>query len=303
MEIKQSSPERDLFYWLAVPTVVSAYLTFAMGAVFAATAIAAVLCLLPFCYRSRTWRIRIILLAAGAFAGIPAMELRNRERKELRSFISGRSEISSAVMEVKDSGCAPEADFLETPLYIIADIHLPERSFRARVRPVRRDMWPVAPGYGDIFRISGFAEDDYGAASLPVVAAESIEFISRSKGCTRILLDLRDRIMDHATAGFGGGTEADDARVITAALIFGCCQGIPYEIMENFVLTGTIHILSVSGLHMGVLAAVVLALFFWVPFRLRYFLVPLILLPYLIMTGMPVPAVRAYRSLSDKAAE
>ena len=35
MEIKQLSPERDLFYWLAVPTVVSAYLTFAMGAVFA----------------------------------------------------------------------------------------------------------------------------------------------------------------------------------------------------------------------------------------------------------------------------
>ncbi len=138
---------------------------------------------------------------------------------------------------------------------------------------------------------AGFDFKNYLAAQgirLTFNAREILSSCSPMPSAERVILAARDRILRVMTSGM----RSEDNKKLVAALLFGCRQGLDWKDRQGFIRTGTIHVLTVSGFHVGILALV----FFWLgrplPFRLRNLLVPLLILLYVISTGMNPPAVR-----------
>ena len=79
------------------------------------------------------------------------------------------------------------------------------------------------------------------------------------------------------------------------AMLFGGYEGIRPELLEAFTVTGIVHILSVSGSHISLLAAVIawLALFLRLPRALSAAAVILAIIVYVILAGLVPPAVRS----------
>jgi len=79
------------------------------------------------------------------------------------------------------------------------------------------------------------------------------------------------------------------------AMLFGGYEGIRPELLEAFTTTGIVHILSVSGSHISLLAAVIawLALFFRLPRWISVMAVVLAIGIYVILAGLVPPAVRS----------
>lgn len=87
----------------------------------------------------------------------------------------------------------------------------------------------------------------------------------------------------------------DDEAELAKAMIIGERAGIDRQINEQFVNTGTIHILSVSGLHIGFLTGMLMmmASLLRVPRRLRFFVIAPLLVLYAFVVGMAPSITRA----------
>ncbi len=107
------------------------------------------------------------------------------------------------------------------------------------------------------------------------------------------VLGFRNKLMCMMTDGM-----AIANRKILAALMFGCRYGLDYKSRRTFLQSGVIHIFAISGLHVGMIALALFMLLRWVPFRLRYLIVPCFLAIYVITTGMHASAMRALLMIS-----
>ncbi len=87
------------------------------------------------------------------------------------------------------------------------------------------------------------------------------------------------------------GEEAALAR----AMVLGERMGISREVNEQFVNTGTVHILAVSGLHVGFLTAMLAALaaIMRIPRKFRFFVIAPLLIFYAFVVGMTPSIMRA----------
>lgn len=86
-----------------------------------------------------------------------------------------------------------------------------------------------------------------------------------------------------------------DQRALVACMLLGIRRAVPDEIEENMQMTGTIHVLAVSGLHVFMIASffmLVLRLLA-VPRRFRAMLGILFLATYCVVAGARAPVVRA----------
>ena len=120
--------------------------------------------------------------------------------------------------------------------------------------------------------------------------SESLEFVSHGKGFRRTLYDLRDAVLAAVCRGFRC---VENARM-AGAMLGGRRIALEKETRAGFLSSGTIHILTVSGTHVGIFASLLLLLLVWVPFRKRCVFVLAPLLLYALSTGMREPAMRAY---------
>lgn len=79
------------------------------------------------------------------------------------------------------------------------------------------------------------------------------------------------------------------------ALLFGQREGVDDDILENFQNAGVMHVLAISGLHVGFVALIfyVVMSFFPIYFKYRNFLIIFLLLFYMFLTGSPPSVVRA----------
>lgn len=84
-------------------------------------------------------------------------------------------------------------------------------------------------------------------------------------------------------------------RELLKAMLLGQRQGITREMQEEFVETGTVHILAISGLHVGLVALAILGILklFRLPRKLRYGLALALLVIFAFLTGLRPPVVRA----------
>jgi len=82
---------------------------------------------------------------------------------------------------------------------------------------------------------------------------------------------------------------------IMNAIILGEREYLSSEAKEALIRTGSVHIISISGLHLGIAAFISLVILklLRIPNKQRYFLTILFLILYCILTGARVPVLRA----------
>lgn len=160
-------------------------------------------------------------------------------------------------------------------------------------------------GFGDVLRAEGVfsAPDpplfpgsfDYaayleGEGIYELFRPSSLKVVSRGRGFLRTLYGWRDAALASLCSGF---RSVENARM-ACAMLGGRRISLERETRDGFLSSGTIHILTVSGTHVGIFASLLLFLFVWMPFRKRCLAVLVPLLLYSLSTGMREPAMRAY---------
>ncbi len=104
---------------------------------------------------------------------------------------------------------------------------------------------------------------------------------------------LRRRIVP--TLHLGMANFPKQVRVLQA-LLLGYRNALPYDLYQTFARTGTFHIFAISGLHVGVMAAILIAVLKMLGApkpRWGLFLIPMLLI-YVVSTGMKPSAFRAF---------
>ncbi|MBP5586471.1 MAG: ComEC/Rec2 family competence protein [Lentisphaeria bacterium] len=148
---------------------------------------------------------------------------------------------------------------------------------------------PDPPLFPGSFDYAAYLEHE-GICELFRPEPQSLEVVSRGRGFRRALYDVRDAALAAVCRGFRG---VETARM-AGAMLGGRRIALEKETRAGFLSSGTIHILTVSGTHVGIFASLLLLLFVWMPFRKRCIFVLAPLLLYVLSTGMREPAMRAY---------
>lgn len=119
--------------------------------------------------------------------------------------------------------------------------------------------------------------------------AETLK-INRRNAITGFAYKLRHKIMKLLDRYLS----ADSSGFLKAILV-GDRSALNRSIEDDFVKTGTVHILSVSGQHVGLLAVLSLAIFafFRIPYKARIVSTALIVIFYALLAGSNPPIVRA----------
>jgi ComEC/Rec2-related protein len=86
-----------------------------------------------------------------------------------------------------------------------------------------------------------------------------------------------------------------DATTSLRSILLGAHYKLPHETRQTYADAGIIHIFAISGLHVGILAGLVIFILAWLKVRiyLRFFFLLPILVGYLLLIGAPPSATRA----------
>lgn len=123
-----------------------------------------------------------------------------------------------------------------------------------------------------------------------VMNADSIE-VSAAKGAGTLvgkLHLLREAFIDRLEEEIGRETAA-----MAAGVLFGQTEGMDEDTLEEFRRNGTAHILSVSGLHIGIIYGVISKIWRWRKGWAYVFLTASFFFCYMIMASFSPPVVRA----------
>jgi len=173
---------------------------------------------------------------------------------------------------------------------------------RIRVSMTANEDTPtLEPSYGDRWRLKGVFSVD----RRPITRAQGLAgFLScrmdyarrLETGVGNPLVSICYRMRDHAYERLGWGLGNDRASAaLTRALLLGYRQDVPRPVYDAFAQTGTLHILALSGMHVGILILLIVVLLkavgisrpgwalFFIPF----------LLVYTVGTGAAASTVRA----------
>ncbi len=107
---------------------------------------------------------------------------------------------------------------------------------------------------------------------------------------TDLIYPLRKLISKNFTT-YIGGKEASFLK----GILIGDRSEIPFELKESFINAGVMHILAVSGLHVGMITAIIFVLLSFFRFSRKICIIgtSLILVFYIFLTGHPPSVVRA----------
>ncbi|MDD3154147.1 MAG: ComEC/Rec2 family competence protein [Victivallaceae bacterium] len=122
-----------------------------------------------------------------------------------------------------------------------------------------------------------------------ILRAESIRILKRKTTfCSRIA-DGRDWLLRRTLSNLPG----DEAKKLAATLFFGCRQAFPQEQRMTLSRSGTMHLIALSGFHVGIALLLLLPLLRLLPRKLNLAAVIVFLLIYAAATGANPPVMRA----------
>lgn len=127
----------------------------------------------------------------------------------------------------------------------------------------------------------------YGDRPLLIVKETSPKMPSFS--LLRGIFVCRDFLLKYLLSDIKSPTAA----AMAAKLFFGTSNGLPRDLNEDFINTGTIHLFSVSGLHVGLATMFIMLLLGFLPFGIRHRVAAFFILFYVLCSGASLPAVRA----------
>ncbi len=142
------------------------------------------------------------------------------------------------------------------------------------------------------FDFAGHARADRRMVRVRSTAPESVT--TQASGDTwsfSRVLDLVRRRAQERVRSLIGPSHAG----LAAAILLGSREGLPYEATESYLVTGTIHVLVVSGMNVAILAAGLLAMMRlgWMPRRTGLCLIMAVVIGYALLAEAQPPVVRA----------
>ncbi len=132
-----------------------------------------------------------------------------------------------------------------------------------------------------------------------VFHAQNISRTGEAQGWRRLMRGLY-RFREKCAARLTPPDAPPESSSLLLAMTLGYRDGIDHRIRRTFVQSGIVHIFAISGLHVGIIAGFILftCKLGRIPYRYRYFLLPLILGGYVLMVGAGPSAVRAWIMIS-----
>jgi len=173
----------------------------------------------------------------------------------------------------------------------VEEIRLQEKWDRAKGRVlVWSSPFPLL-NYGDLIEVKGKLEEGEGISG--VLFYPQMRLLSRHDGSpvVKALYSLRQRLSRVLSCAL-----PEPQGSLAQGLLLGIRGNIPQSLRDTFSRTGTAHLLAISGLHMSILAGILLSVSAWVFGRHRpiYILIALLgLWLYAFLTGLRPPALRA----------
>ena len=158
---------------------------------------------------------------------------------------------------------------------------------QGRLRTPRDERNPGEFNYRSYLRRRGI----FGIIS--VYGGEEIKVLNRGEGgefFSRVIYPVRHYVSDLVDKTIG-----DSEGALLKGLLIGERAEIPQEIKESFARTGVIHVLAISGLHVGFILAIFITLFslFRLPYKVRMILTMGALAFYVLITDMRPSVIRA----------
>lgn len=116
---------------------------------------------------------------------------------------------------------------------------------RARLRPPQRNKNPGGFDYREFLRLRGIHATGY-------ISPRALELLDRPAGFSwrRALFKVRDRMRDFLRETLPG-----PAARLLEAMVLGTRERIPPELRDSFQRAGAMHLLAISGLHVGFISA------------------------------------------------
>ena len=271
--------------------------------------------LLPMIFLFYHEKKAVLLFALGAFLSFLSFENGGKE-KELEKYLASPLPVGVEMkLIIQDPALVPE--LLPNPRTLLTEVKairypgekeyqklakgnflmlfLPARFsrvdfgeeyfFKGSISKGGTPLFPGAFSYGEYLAQKGIAG---------VARPYTLKKLGEKKDFSSLLYDIRSSCMKKVLAHI----HAPEFRAMACAILFGCKQGISHETKEEMIHSGLIHILTVSGLHIGLFAALAGLVFLWVPCRLRYILIIFASFFYALATGFGLPAVRALLMIS-----
>lgn len=136
----------------------------------------------------------------------------------------------------------------------------------------------------------GYAATTYIRRENWHVAAVSLAQFSYLERTALAALRLRDNLLERYKAM----AKEDDSYAVLAAMTLGDKSSLGANLKEDYSASGASHVLALSGLHLGIIYAVLL--FMFSGFRKRWLALPAVVLAvwvYVFIVGMPPSAVRS----------
>ncbi len=133
-------------------------------------------------------------------------------------------------------------------------------------------------GYIDYLKSEGIAY---------LVEAKKLEPVEKHFDAYTLRYELRSRLGKTIDAMY------PQRSPVIKALIYGDRSTMPEETEEAFVRSGTLHILALSGFHVGIIAGLLNFLLAKIPVKKRGLIVCLLLIAYAFFTGLGASILRA----------
>jgi competence protein ComEC len=152
-----------------------------------------------------------------------------------------------------------------------------------------RPVEPLNPGEPDMARR---AREARRLSILRVNGWERVRVVSSAAWWS--LPTAIDRLRTRASAVLSDHLDPERSG-LAAALLLGLRDGLARDVTDEFVVTGTIHVLAISGLHVGLLAIGLFAVFrgVGVPRHRAGMIVSVVIGGYMLLVGAATPVVRA----------
>ncbi|MFC1576986.1 ComEC/Rec2 family competence protein [Candidatus Omnitrophota bacterium] len=299
-------------FWFAVSVCLGIAAAKAVNIPFGAFFFAASLCcvLSIVCFRDKAGCAALLLLTAFFLGGVMLRSSQRLPRDHIYRFVPGKGGRFVSVEGIVDSDPVCRKDKITFALKADeADMGDGPRKVSGRVLVKLYEKKAIS--FGDRLSLKGSLARPYGFwfsrgsnyeeflkrqglyGVLKVREGASIKEIvpeRRMQPVKRSILRIKGRFRRIISARMG----PVQAGVLNA-LLLGDRSGLPGEIKDMLVKTGTVHVLAISGLHVGIVAILALILLraLRVPRKAAFILMIPVLLAYLLLTGSKTSIVRA----------
>ncbi len=159
--------------------------------------------------------------------------------------------------------------------------------------------------YGDVLRLSGKLEnppqfDDFDYRGYlanrdiySIMNYPSVNVVATDKGWAPLswIYSLRNNLSNSLLICL-----PEPQSSLARAILLGLRGSLPYDLLQAFYMTGTTHLIAISGMNLTILLGIVLAISIWMFGRKNraYFWISLSFIwLYTVLTGMPATMVRA----------